>query len=135
MSSSCTRHCAEAGRAAGPSRAPSGRMTAAPVGIQAGGHGGGRGESTRSELFRTTLRSLGSDGYGHFADDVPAVTLAVSTLMSLFGMNRRRLRAALGHLAAEHPGETRFGTAVAAGARPPDRRAAGSRTRALSGAA
>jgi hypothetical protein len=62
------------------------------VEIQAAKYGGGRTERTHSELFRATMRSLGSDDtYGHFVDDVPAVTLAVSNLMSLFGMNRRRL--------------------------------------------
>jgi len=62
------------------------------VEIQAHEYGGGRVERAHSELFRTTMRSLGSDDtYGHFVDDVPAVTLAVSNLMSLFGMNRRRL--------------------------------------------
>lgn len=54
-----------------------------------------------SELFRVTMRSLGlDDGYGHYVDRVPAVRLAVSNLMSLFGFHRRWLGAALGHLAA-----------------------------------
>ncbi|MFG1643970.1 iron-containing redox enzyme family protein [Amycolatopsis sp. NPDC049252] len=79
----------------------SGRTKAALIEIQADEYGGGRVEQMHSELFRTTMRSLGlDDGYGHFVDDVPAVTLAVSNLMSLFGMNRRWLGAALGHLAA-----------------------------------
>ncbi|MDT7804723.1 MAG: hypothetical protein QOI78_8156 [Actinomycetota bacterium] len=79
----------------------SGRAKAALVEIQADEYGGGRVEQMHSELFRTTMRSLGlDDGYGHFVEDVPAVTLAVSNLMSLFGMNRRWLGAALGHLAA-----------------------------------
>jgi hypothetical protein len=54
-----------------------------------------------SELFRQTVRGLGlNDAYGWYVDAVPAVTLAISNVMSLFGL-RRALRGALvGHLAA-----------------------------------
>ena len=54
-----------------------------------------------SELYRGLLRGLGlDDGYGAYLDAVPGITLAVSNVMSLFGL-RRELRGALvGHLAA-----------------------------------
>lgn len=69
--------------------------------IQADEYGQGRLERMHSELFRATMLGLGlDDGYGRYVDDVPAVTLAVSNLMSLFGFHRRWLGATLGHLAA-----------------------------------
>ncbi|HEX5407819.1 MAG TPA: iron-containing redox enzyme family protein [Pseudonocardiaceae bacterium] len=74
---------------------------AALVEIQADEYGGGRVERMHAELFRQTLRALGlNDTYGHYVDQVPAVTLAVSNLMSLFGLHRRWTPALLGHLAA-----------------------------------
>jgi hypothetical protein len=78
-----------------------GRAKAALIEIQADEYGNGNLARMHSELFRRTLRGLGlDDGYGHYVDAVPAVTLAVSNLMSLFGL-RRDLRGALvGHLAA-----------------------------------
>ncbi|MEV4603665.1 iron-containing redox enzyme family protein [Amycolatopsis sp. NPDC049253] len=79
----------------------SGAAKAALVEIQADEYGQGRLARMHSELFRVTMRSLGlDDGYGRYVDRVPAVTLAVSNLMSLFGFHRRWLGAALGHLAA-----------------------------------
>ncbi|WP_308250721.1 iron-containing redox enzyme family protein [Nonomuraea rhizosphaerae] len=74
---------------------------AALVEIQADEYGGGRRERMHSELFRTTMRSLGlDDSYGHYLDRVPGVTLAVSNTMSLFGLHRRWRGALAGHLAA-----------------------------------
>ncbi|SEP52359.1 iron-containing redox enzyme family protein [Amycolatopsis saalfeldensis] len=79
----------------------SGPAKAALLEIQADEYGQGRVERMHSELFRATMRSLGlDDGYGHYVECVPAVTLAVSNLMSLFGFHRRWLGATLGHLAA-----------------------------------
>jgi heme oxygenase-like protein len=79
----------------------SGRAKAALIEIQADEYGGGNHARMHSELFRRTLRGLGlDDSYGYYVDAVPAVTLAISNLMSLFGL-RRELRGALvGHLAA-----------------------------------
>ena len=78
----------------------SGRAKAALVEIQADEYGQGQLERMHSELFRATMRSLGlDDAYGHYVGQAPATTLAVSNLMSLFGLNRRWLGAALGHLA------------------------------------
>lgn len=78
-----------------------GRAKAALVEIQADEYGGGRAQRMHSELFRATMHWLGLDStYGHYVPEVPAVTLAVSNLMSLFGLNRRWIGALLGHLAA-----------------------------------
>jgi hypothetical protein len=79
----------------------SGRAKAALVEIQADEYGGGRFERMHSELFRTMMRDLGlDDAYGAYLNQVPAVTLAVSNTMSLFGLHRRFTPALLGHLAA-----------------------------------
>ena len=44
------------------------------------------------ELFRKLLRALGlDDAYGAYVDAVPGITLALSNVMSLFGL-RRELR-------------------------------------------
>ncbi|MFF5111303.1 iron-containing redox enzyme family protein [Streptosporangium sp. NPDC000509] len=78
-----------------------GRPKAALVEIQADEYGGGRVEKMHSELFRATMRGLGlDDSYGAYLDRVPAITLAISNTMSLFGLHRRHLGALLGHLAA-----------------------------------
>jgi hypothetical protein len=78
-----------------------GPVKAALVEIQADEYGGGRPERMHAELFRATMRWLGlDDTYGYYVPGVPAVTLAVSNLMSLFALNRRWLGALLGHLAA-----------------------------------
>ncbi|WP_375475637.1 iron-containing redox enzyme family protein [uncultured Jatrophihabitans sp.] len=79
----------------------SGRAKAALVEIQIDEYG--RGDETRMhyELYRGLLRGLGlSDAYGAYVDAVPGITLAISNVMSMFGL-RRDLRGALvGHLAA-----------------------------------
>lgn len=78
-----------------------GHAKAALVEIQADEYGGGRAERMHAELFRATMRGLGlSDTYGAYVDRVPAITLAVGNLMSLFGLHRRHRAALLGHLAA-----------------------------------
>jgi hypothetical protein len=78
-----------------------GRVKAALVEIQADEYGGGMPGRMHAELFRTTMRWFGlNDEYGHYVPAVPAVTLAISNLMSLFALNRRWLGALLGHLAA-----------------------------------
>jgi hypothetical protein len=78
-----------------------GRTKAALVEIQADEYGGGQAHRMHAELFRATLRGLGmDDSYGAYLDEVPAVTLAVNNLMSLFGLHRRHRGALLGHLAA-----------------------------------
>ena len=78
-----------------------GRAKAALVEIQTGEYGDGLAERIHADLYRGVLRGLGlDDGYGAYVDAVPGITLAVSNVMSLFGL-RRDLRGAIaGHLAA-----------------------------------
>lgn len=78
-----------------------GRAKAALVEIQVDEYGGGDASRMHSELYRTLMRGLGlDDSYGAYIDCAPAVALAISNVMSLFGL-RRDLRGALvGHLAA-----------------------------------
>jgi hypothetical protein len=79
----------------------SGRAKAALIEIQADEYGGGHPERMHAALFATTMRSLGLDNtYGHYVDRAPAVVLAVSNTMSLFGLHRSHIGALLGHLAA-----------------------------------
>src|SRR4051794_35659585 len=79
----------------------SGRAKAALVEVQTDEYGGGDLARMHSELYRKLLRELAlDDSYGQYVDVVPAITLALSNVMSLFGL-RRELRGALvGHLAA-----------------------------------
>ena len=77
-----------------------GAAKAALVEIQADEYGGGRPEQMHSELFRATLRGFGlTDGYADYLDVAPGCTLAISNLMSLFGLHRRWRGALAGHLA------------------------------------
>ncbi|TDE56430.1 iron-containing redox enzyme family protein [Nonomuraea mesophila] len=79
----------------------SGGPKAALVEIQADEYGGGRRERMHAELFRATMRGLGlDDSYGAYLHRVPGITLALSNVMSLFGLHRRLRGALLGHLAA-----------------------------------
>lgn len=94
-----------------------GAAKAALVEIQADEYGGGRPERMHAELFRTTMRWLGlDDGYGHYVPDVPAVTLAISNVMSLFALHGRWIGALLGHLAALEMTSTLPNRRYAAGA-------------------
>jgi hypothetical protein len=78
-----------------------GAAKAALVEIQMDEYGGGRPERMHAELFRTTMRHLGlDDSYGAYLDRVPGITLAISNVMSMFGLHRRLRGALLGHLAA-----------------------------------
>jgi hypothetical protein len=78
-----------------------GRAKAALVEIQVDEYGGGRLERMHSELFAETMRGLGLDAtFGAYVDQVPAIVLASSNLMSLFGLHRRLRGAIVGHLAA-----------------------------------
>jgi hypothetical protein len=78
-----------------------GPAKAALVEIQFDEYGDGDVARMHSELYRSMLRELDlSDGYGAYLDAVPGITLAMSNVMSMFGL-RRDLRGALvGHLAA-----------------------------------
>src|SRR5918998_3885045 len=79
----------------------SGPPKCALVEIQADEYGGGQPEWMHAGLFAASMRGLGlSDDYGHFADTVPALTLAWANTMTMFGLHRRLRGAAVGHLAA-----------------------------------
>jgi heme oxygenase-like protein len=78
-----------------------GKAKAALIEIQTDEYGGGQVHRMHAELFRHTMTALDlDDTYGAYVDDVPAVTLATTNLMSLFGLHRRLRGALLGHLAA-----------------------------------
>ncbi|MEV1288550.1 iron-containing redox enzyme family protein [Micromonospora sp. NPDC049679] len=78
-----------------------GRAKAALIEIQIDEYGGGQLDAMHAELFRTTMSCLHLDTtYGGYLPQVPAVTLATSNLISLFGLHRRLRGALLGHLAA-----------------------------------
>jgi len=63
--------------------------------------GGGRPERLHSTLFARALEGAGLDpSYGAYVDLVPAPTLAVNNVMSLFALHRRLRSASMGHLAA-----------------------------------
>ncbi|HEV7657465.1 MAG TPA: iron-containing redox enzyme family protein [Mycobacteriales bacterium] len=74
---------------------------AALVEVQIDEYGGGRPERMHARLFADAMREAGlDDGYGAYADLVPAVTLASSVTASYFGLHRSRRGAIAGHLAA-----------------------------------
>ncbi len=94
-----------------------GAAKAALVEIQADEYGGGRPERMHAELFRTTMRWLGlDDSYGRYVPEVPAVTLALSNVMSLFALHSRWTGALIGHLAALEMTSTLPNRRYAAGA-------------------
>jgi Iron-containing redox enzyme len=78
----------------------SGEAKAAMVEIQFDEYGSGDVAAMHSELFATTLESLGLDpAYGAYLNHLPGITLATVNLVSLFGLHRRWRAAAVGHLA------------------------------------
>ena len=77
------------------------RAKAALVEIQVDEYGGGDPARMHSELFRVLLTELGLDAeYGAYVNVVPGITLAISNVMSLFGLHRELRGALVGHLAA-----------------------------------
>uniref|UniRef100_UPI0035CCA21E iron-containing redox enzyme family protein n=1 Tax=uncultured Jatrophihabitans sp. TaxID=1610747 RepID=UPI0035CCA21E len=79
----------------------SGRAKAALLEIQFDEYGDGDLARMHSELYRQLLRGLHlDDGYGAYIDCVPGITLALSNVMSLFGLHRSWRGALVGHLAA-----------------------------------
>lgn len=63
--------------------------------------GAGRPDRLHSSMYAAGLRAAGLDPrFGAYIERVPASTLAVNNVMSLFGLNHRLRGAALGHLAA-----------------------------------
>jgi hypothetical protein len=78
-----------------------GRAKVALVEIQSDEYGGGDPARVHSTIFAQTMRGAGlDDTYGAYIDLVPAITLAVHNMMSMFGVHRRLRGAIVGHLAA-----------------------------------
>jgi hypothetical protein len=78
-----------------------GRAKAALVAVEFDEYGGGRAERMHSRLFADLLEAAGLDaGYLHYLEDVPACTIAIVNMMSLFGLHRRLRGALVGHFAA-----------------------------------
>jgi hypothetical protein len=78
-----------------------GPAKAALAELQYDEYGGGRAERLHATMYADALEAAGLDRtYGAYIDDVSALSLACTNLMSLFGVNRRLRGAAMGHLAA-----------------------------------
>lgn len=78
-----------------------GRAKVALVEIQSDEYGGGDHTRMHATLFRDLMRGLGLDtAYAAYLDRVPGWTLAITNLMSMFGLHRRWRGALVGHLAA-----------------------------------
>ena len=77
-----------------------GRPQAALIEIQIGELGSGHTADMRAELFRVTMSKLRlNTAPGAYLRYVPAVTLAVANVLSLFGLHRRLRGALVGQLA------------------------------------
>ncbi|GLZ28928.1 hypothetical protein Lesp02_11180 [Lentzea sp. NBRC 105346] len=78
-----------------------GRAKAALVAVEFDEFGGGRAERMHSRLYADLLAAAGmSADYLHYLDDVPAPSIALVNMMSLFGLHRSLRGALVGHFAA-----------------------------------
>jgi Iron-containing redox enzyme len=78
-----------------------GSAKAALAELQYDEYGGGRPERLHATLYADALEAAGLDRtYGAYIDDVSALSLASTNVMTMFGLNRRLRGAAMGHLAA-----------------------------------
>lgn len=78
-----------------------GHAKAAFVAVEFDEFGAGRGERLHQHLFAKLMAAAGLDSsYLAYIDHVPAESLAVVNLMSLFGLHRRHRGCAVGHFAA-----------------------------------
>lgn len=94
-----------------------GQAKASFVAVEFDEYGAGRGSRAHQQLFADLLTAAGLDaGYLAYLDVVPAESLAVVNLMSLFGLHRRWRGAAAGHFAATEisspPGSSRLVAAL-----------------------
>jgi heme oxygenase-like protein len=81
-----------------------GRITGAAktalIEIQDDEYGAGDPTQMHAALFAEAMTAMGLDPrYGAYLDSIPGGTLALTNLMSMFGMRRRHLGALVGHLA------------------------------------
>jgi pyrroloquinoline quinone (PQQ) biosynthesis protein C len=78
-----------------------GRAKAALVAVEFDEFGGGRAERVHAQLFADLLLAAGlTPAYLGYLDAVPAVSIAVVNLMSMFGLHRSLRGALVGHFAA-----------------------------------
>jgi hypothetical protein len=78
-----------------------GRAKAAFVAVEFDEFGGGRADHVHQQLFADLMVAADLDAtYLGYIDCVPAESLAVVNLMSLFGLHRRHRGAAVGHFAS-----------------------------------
>jgi hypothetical protein len=79
----------------------SGRAKAAMVMIQLDEYGSGKPREMHSSLFADAMSALGLDAtYGAYLYRLPAITLATTNLISMFGLHRRMRGSLVGHLAS-----------------------------------
>ncbi|WP_441962083.1 iron-containing redox enzyme family protein [Mycolicibacterium houstonense] len=94
-----------------------GQAKASFVAVEFDEYGAGRATQIHQQLFADLLSAAGLDnGYLAYLGHVPAESLAVVNLMSMFGLHRRLRGAAAGHFAATEitssPGSQRMVTAL-----------------------
>jgi len=94
-----------------------GRAKAALVAVEFDEFGGGRAERMHSRLFADLMEEVGLDpSYGAYVDDAPAPMLAITNMMSMFGLHRALRGALVGHFAAAEittaPSARRFARAL-----------------------
>jgi hypothetical protein len=78
-----------------------GRAKAALVKIQTDEYGAGNATQMHSSLFADAMIALDlNPSYGAYLNRLPAVTLATTNLISMFGLHRRLRGALIGHLAS-----------------------------------
>ena len=78
-----------------------GQAKASFVAVEFDEYGAGRGARVHQQLFADLLDAAGLDStYLGYLNDVPADSLAVVNLMSLFGLHRELRGAAIGHFAS-----------------------------------
>jgi pyrroloquinoline quinone (PQQ) biosynthesis protein C len=78
-----------------------GGAKAALAELQYDEYGGGRPERLHATMYGDALEAAGLDRtYGAYVDEVSALSLACTNVMTMFGLNRRLRGAAMGHLAA-----------------------------------
>jgi hypothetical protein len=94
-----------------------GQAKASFVAVEFDEYGGGRGEHVHQELFANLMAAAKLDSrYIGYLQDVPAESLAVVNLMSMFGLHRALRGAAIGHFASTEitspPGSRRLSEAL-----------------------
>ncbi|ROO85445.1 heme oxygenase-like protein [Actinocorallia herbida] len=78
-----------------------GQAKASLVAVEYDEYGGGRAARVHARLFADLMEATGLDGsYLRYLDLVPAVSLAIVNMMSLFGLHRALRGAMVGHFAA-----------------------------------